>query len=386
MRILFYSSVFPAPDHPVHGIYCLTLLRSLAVDHEVQAIVPRPWPRVVRNRTGRGARMTAWLDSIGFPLTYVTFVYPPRLWYNSHGWWMWWSSRRAVRRLLGEFRPDCVLSYWVHPDGEAATRIARSLQVPVGVIVGGSDVLLDASRSPARRRRFAATLRALDAVFSVSRDLSAKVIAMGVEPARSRVSYQGVDPALFHPGDRNAARERLGIPLGGPVLLWVGRMVPVKGLNILLQSCGELRDAGVEFQVYLLGDGPLRPAIEAEAAALGLKSCVEFAGPQPQESLPDWYRACDLVVLPSLSEGIPNVLRECQACGRPFAASRVGGIPEITDPATSELFEPGSAATMTAAVRVILARPERPVATQSVTWEESARDLASQLQTLIDRR
>ena len=370
----------------MHGIFCLRLLRSLAVDHEVRAIVPRPWPRVVRERASHDARMTAWLSSIGFPLTYVTFVYPPGLWHNSHGWWMWWSSRRAVRRLVGEFRPDCVLSYWVHPDGEAATRIARALQVPVAVIVGGSDVLLDESRPPARRRRFATTLRALDAVFSVSRDLSAKVIAMGVEPARSLVSYQGVDSALFHPGDRAAARERLGIPLGVPVLLWVGRMVPVKGLSILVRSCGELRDSGLEFKAYLLGDGPLRRAIEAEAAALGLADRVEFAGPQPQESLPDWYRACDLVVLPSLSEGIPNVLRECQACGRPFAASRVGGIPEITDPTTSELFEPGSAAAMTAAVRVLLARPERPVSMQSVAWSESARDLANQLRTLIDRR
>ena len=135
--------------------------------------------------------------------------------------------------------------------------------------------------------------------------------------------------------------RKLGIPDAPPVILWVGRMVPVKALGVLLQACAELRDTGQDFLLYLVGDGPLRKSLESEAASLGLGDRVNFAGPKPQGALPDWYRASDVVALPSYSEGIPNVLREARACGRPFVATRVGGVPEVAD-TSSVLVEPGS--------------------------------------------
>jgi glycosyltransferase involved in cell wall biosynthesis len=252
-------------------------------------------------------------------------------------------------------------------------------------MVGGSDVLVHA-RQGARRRRVGGVLKTADAVVAVSQDLRAKILEFGVHPEKVHVVPRGVDLGRFAPGDRAEARRRLGIPEEGDVILWVGRMVPVKGLDVLIRACGILRDRGAPARVYLVGDGPSRPALESQSRAGGLSEIVSFVGSQPHDRLPDWYRAADLTVLPSRSEGIPNVLRESLACGTPFVASRVGGIPELaaSDP-DSRLVPPDDADALGEAIgRALTARgtdsTPRP---RPVSLEESARVLTRILRSLV---
>ena len=238
MRILFLSSVFPQPYEPTRGVFSLHLCRALAARHEVRVICPTPW----LERLGHG--QCVWPDGTELleDVSYPTYYYPPRLFPNASGWFMWASIRRTVRKVLREFRPDCVVSYWVHPDGAAAARAAREAGVPSAVIVGGSDVLI-LPRSPGRRRKVVATLEATDAIITVGQDLKAKVEELGICSEKVHVVYQGVDTSVFSPGNRRDARQRLGLPQSGRVLLWVGRMVPVKGINVLLQACSARQSA-----------------------------------------------------------------------------------------------------------------------------------------------
>ena len=101
------------------------------------------------------------------------------------------------------------------------------------------------------------------------------------------------------------------------------------------------RDGPPFLRVCLVGDGPQRGRLQARAAAPGLAGRVVFAGAVGHETLPLWYRAADLTVLPSLSEGVPNVLLESLACGTPFVASRVGSIPDLTLDPENDLVPPG---------------------------------------------
>jgi glycosyltransferase involved in cell wall biosynthesis len=221
-------------------------------------------------------------------------------------------------------------------------------------MVGGSDVHV-LMRHPRRRRCVLRVLHAADRIIAVAGDLKEKLAQFGVPPAKIQVIYRGVSDA-FRPGSRIVARRSLGMPLDGSVLLWVGRMVPVKGLDVLLQASALLRETDQTFQLYLVGDGPCRPALQAQATNLGLSGVVRFVGTVPHKQLPDWYRAANLFVLASHSEGVPNVLLESLACGTPFVATNVGGIPEIDGGCSSELVPPKNPVLLTEAMGRALRR------------------------------
>ena len=291
-----------------------------------------PDDAIAPSRFGPGRSLT--LD--GIVVDHPRYYYSPKVLRRCYGLFYWWSMRHAVARLRATWRPDAVIAFWAHPDGEAAVRAARVMGVPSVVIVGGSDVLLLA-KNASRRRCVRNVLSRADAVVTVNCDLRDKVIELGIPGEKVHVWARGIDTSLFTSGDRLQARRRLGIPVMRPSLVWVGRMVPVKGLDVLLESCALLRDRGVDYHLYLVGDGPLRRQLMARTEAHCLSAHITFVGPKLHEELPDWYRAADLTVLPSRSEGLPNVLRESLACGTPFVASDVGGIHQIADPDSSLL-------------------------------------------------
>jgi glycosyltransferase involved in cell wall biosynthesis len=384
MHLLFITNVFPNRYQPTKGVFNLDMARALARDHEVCVVSPVSWVDEWRAwRTGGPAPgRDRCADLNGIEVHYPRYYYPPKVLREHYGRFLWSSTRGTIQRLARSHSPDAVLSYWVHPDGEAAIRAARSAGVPAVVMVGGSDVLvLTSDRS--RRRSIQNVLRAANAVVTVDRDLEGKVRELGVPSEKIHVVHRGVDPARFNPGDRAEARRRLGVPVEDRALVWVGRMVEVKGLDVMLEACALLRARGIGFRLYLVGDGPLRSSLEARSRAQGLSKAISFVGCRPHDQLADWYRAADLTVLPSRSEGIPNVLRESLACGTPFVASRVGGIPEIADDPANRLVPPGNPTALAEAIDLALRAGGAAVRSQSESLEAAAETLTRIIRSLI---
>ena len=237
-----------------------------------------------------------------------------------------------------------------------------------------------AGRSGRRKAKVVEALRAADAVATVSEDLAARVVTFGVDPARVQVIPEGLDGLLFQPGDREAARSLLGLQPGDPTVLFVGNLLLSKGVGVLVEAIAILAHRGRAPRCHLVGRGRAEPALRALISRHGLESRVILVGPRPHAELPDWYRACDLVALPSFSEGIPNVLREAAACGRPFVATRVGGIPEIANSSASRLIQPGDPTALADAIAEVLEWGPQPASTW-ISWDESAARLA---QLLLD--
>lgn len=380
MRLLFLSNVFPSRYHPVKGTFNLELARALARTHELRVVCPIAWTDAWRGFVeGQHLKCIA-----GVPVEYPRYYYPPKLLRASYGWFLWQSLRGTFQRLLQSFAPEAILGYWAHPDGEVAVRLARRLGVPALVMVGGSDVLL-LTRQRGRRRRIVNVLNSADAVVAVSKDLRSKVVELGITADKVHIVSRGLNTDRFSPGDRLQARRRLGLTLEDRAMLWVGRMVPVKGLDVLLRACTALRARGETFHLYLAGNGPLRASLEADARRRGLGEMVFFLGARPQDELPDWYRAADVTVLPSRSEGVPNVLRESLACGTPFVASRVGGIPEIAKP-PNRLVPPDDATALAEALSTALATRKPLPPTPVAGWDQSAAALIQIVEELKERR
>ena len=155
-------------------------------------------------------------------------------------------------------------------------------------------------------------------------------------PGKVSVVPPGVDLTTFTPGDRAAARRELGLATDGDLLLFVGRIQPLKAPDVLLRATHELIQRDPTRRATLTvavvggpsGSGLARPhELEELAASLGIAELVRFVKPVERPVLAQWYRAADLVVVPSYSESFGLVAIEAQACGTPVVAADVGGLP-----------------------------------------------------------
>jgi len=341
----------------------------LARDHDLRVIAPIAWTDALAfRRQGRPPlpRQATW---DGIPVEYPLYLFPPRVLRGWYGHCFRASVRSAFRRAVEEFRPDLVFAPWAFPDGWAAVQLARRAGLPVVVSALGSDVLMVRPHS-LRHRRTIAGLGQADAVITVSQDLADHVTPYGVDPGRIHVICTGVDPTWFHWGPQDEARKRLGLGTE-PLILAVGNLVPVKGMDVLVEACDRLAKSGVDFRCVIIGDGPMRPQLERQIAAAGLGDRLRLLGSRPHETLPDWFRAATVVTLPSRSEGVPNVQLEAAACGTPFVATRVGGIPEFAHLGRTTLVPPDDdaklAGTLAAVLRDPLPRtPPAPESTRSI--------------------
>jgi glycosyltransferase involved in cell wall biosynthesis len=297
---------------------------------------------------------------------------------------MWQWIRRAASRTVVAFRPDAVLSYWTYPDTAVAAKVAKLAGVPCIAIVGGSDVLsIDPAAPGASGRRVRRALQSVDVIAAVSDSIRDRITALGISPQKVAVLPAAVDRKIFFPAPRQQARRRLDVPADGQILVWVGRMVAVKALDILLDAIAALMPAWPKLRLYLIGDGPLRRSLESNVAAQGLTRHVVFIGRVPHRDLPDYYRAADVTVLPSEWEGMPNTLIESHACGTPFVASAVGAIPQLANRDLDELVTPGDRAQLAAAIAKCLRRNGESGRTAPCSvggWDE----MAEQLSDLLD--
>lgn len=154
----------------------------------------------------------------------------------------------------------------------------------------------------------------------------------------------GYDNTKFYPMNTGECREALGLPTDKKVILNVGRLYGVvKGHEHLINAMSRIVRERTDILCVVVGPGRLYDALKSQIGSLGLKDHVMLAGGKPHDEIPLWLNACDLFVLPSLSEGNPTVMFEAFGCGKPFVGTRVGGVPEVvTSDKYGLLVDPGN--------------------------------------------
>ncbi len=207
------------------------------------------------------------------------------------------------------------------------------------------------------------SLRGARLVIAVCRPFALRLERYGVDPARIRIQHNSV--RAFSPQPPDAAcelRRAMGLE-GCAVALAVGRLSYEKGHRDLLESVRLLKTAKKfadlpPYRFVIVGDGPERAALTRSAGDLGVSEEVIFAG--HQSDVRPYYQMADLLVLPSHTEGSPNVVLEAMAAGLPVAATEVGGVPEIVEPDGSGLiFPPRRPDKMAEAIVTLLRDPVR---------------------------
>ncbi|MEW6155152.1 MAG: glycosyltransferase [Actinomycetota bacterium] len=287
-------------------------------------------------------------------------------------------------------RPDVLhANYWL--SGVAGHTLKHELGLPlVSTFHTLSRVKAEATEEEeaVRAKAEGEVIGCSDAILASSaHEAEGLVEHYGAEPGRIEIVPPGVDHEVFCPGDRLEARAALGIdlPPRAPLVLFVGRIQPLKGADVAVRALAALarRDA-----VLVVVGGPSGPdgpgelrRVRALVAELGLQGRVWFVPPQRHEALPAFYRAADVCLVPSRSESFGLVALEAAACGTPVVAAAVGGLCTLVDHGvTGYLVEGRDPAAYAERVGALLSAPARAevmrrataAGTQQYSWSVTA--------------
>jgi D-inositol-3-phosphate glycosyltransferase len=225
-------------------------------------------------------------------------------------------------------------NYWL--SGQVAHRLKHELSLPMvatfhTLALVKSNGLPAGEEVPGRVQGENDIIRCADLILASTRDEAGLLDSLyGADPDRIEVLPPGVDHRAFSPGNRDEARARLGHP-GGRVLLFVGRIQPLKGLDLAVRALAEIDDA----VLWAVGgpsgaDGPAElERVQQLAADLGVAERLLILPPRPHLELADYYRAADVCLVPSRTESFGLVALEAAACGTPVVAASVGGLRSI---------------------------------------------------------
>lgn len=324
MRIVAVARVFPNRLEPLEGPFNRQQFRALGAHagepvHVLHAVPHLPFARAL-GRPARPALLASLPDEDvidGMPVTTLRHGYLPRVGLPVALPLFELALRRHREQLA---RADVVLGSWAFPDGCATVRAAHALGKPCVVKVHGSDVNVVAKHAVAARA-IARDLARAEAIVVMAKSLGRSLEALGVPGDRIAFVPNGIDGTRFFPASVVAARAGTELAASAPVALFIGRLEPQKGLGDLLDAWPLVRARVPGAALRLVGAGPL----EARARAT---EGVAVLGTKPHDAIPGELHLANVFVLPSWAEGMPNVVLEALACGRPVVGSAVGGIPD----------------------------------------------------------
>lgn len=389
MRVLIVTKIFPNRAEPLSSPFNRRQFVALSRYCEVEVLATIPWfPGAGAFRRWSSVASLSSVpshDSIdGLQVRHPRVMYIPRVGHAVSG--PMYAASLAATTLHYHGRVDVVLGSWAYPDGFAAVVIADLLGVPAVIKLHGSDMNVVA-RWPGPRRCLKWALPRAERIVAVSSPLREAALALGVLPDRVDVVPNGVDRESFRPRDRAEARQALGLPVEGSLVLYVGHVTEAKGAFDLVRAFASVRQresGGV--RLVLVGDGSGLEACRNLARELG-NDAISLVGAQPHDQIPTWLAACDLLALPSWNEGMPNVVLEALASGRRVVASRVGGIPDVVTDEVGVLVPPRDVPALAHALETALATSYDPLKIaaklERPDWDGSARLLHESLLSAV---
>ena len=344
MRALWLTPGYPSSVDPVGFVFHQTQARALAdAGVDVSVVAPAPWvPPGLAHRSPRWAayqRLPRNEPDGRIPVERPRYITTPR------------ETRLGLAHLTQAFacrrvgRPDVIHAHFAYPCGAAALRLKRRFRVPLVISVHGDDVYIYPKNNPRMRALFVQAMRNADRVIAASPDLATTTqMLTGVLPEALSI---GIDlPRFSARPERVVARAELGIARDAFVILYVGSLLPQKGVLDLAEALRRLDwpDAIALFA----GAGPTRPQGPG----------IRLLGPWPNRDIPKLLAAADAFVLPSWHEGLGLSAVEAGAGGVPVIGAESGGLANLLADQCGYLFTPRDVGQLMQALRGIRADPD----------------------------
>ncbi|MET0363989.1 MAG: glycosyltransferase [Sphingobium sp.] len=387
LHVLTLSTLFPSAAQPNFGIFVERQTRALAVRNGVAVTVvapvglpPFPLDRLPHYAVGRALP----LEDVRNGLTVHRPRFPvlPLTGGRRHVSMMTRAIAPLVKRLHARRPFDVIDASFFFPDGPVAMRLSATLGIPYSVKARGADIHFW-GEAPATRDAVRDAGRNAAGMLAVSGAMRDSMVALGMPGERIRVHYTGVDLDCFAPQDKAAAKAAKA--LSGPVIATLGALIPRKGQALVIEALSAIPDA----TLLLIGEGPDRAALTAQADRAGMGERVRLLGSVPHAELPEWLAATDVMCLPSASEGLANAWVEALACGVPIVISDVGGARELLKRSEAgRIVDRTPTAIADGITAVLAACPDAATvraAALKFTWEANAEALEAHLRACAGR-
>ena len=386
LRVLTLSTLFPDSARPTFGVFVEQQTLGLAArgDVDLEIVAPigiSPWPLSLHPHYRRFAALPEQEFWKGVIVHRPRFPILPGI----GGRWMPGAMARALLPLLASIRErfafDVIDAEFFYPDGPAAMRLAKAFDVPFSVKARGADI-----HHWGTRRGCAGQIRKAGegaaGLLAVSEAIKQDMVGLGIPGGRILVHYTGIDRTRFKPVDR--AETKAGLGVAGPLLVTVGALIPRKAQNLVIDALVSVPEA----TLILVGDGPLRDALETQIVRRTLGDRVRLAGNLPHDEVARMIAAADVMVLPSSSEGLANAWVEALACGTPIVIADVGGAREVVDRPEAGALAARDPSAIATAINAMLADPPDPQAVmksvERFSWERNSETLFAHLSGLVE--
>jgi glycosyltransferase involved in cell wall biosynthesis len=336
MKILTITDLFPTPNTPTHGIFIFQWAYHLAqnVDVTVYQAVWEDKSNPLTEKTLEGFR-SAFSE---YPLPFrwiqcsIKFFLIDRIWIRNIQFLRKIKKERNIK--IADY--DVIIGQMGCPGGYVATKLAKKYNKPSIVGLRGSDVT-GYLRRPILKQMALWTYKNCSKIVTVSEDLKKQIIRQGIDENKIYVIKNGINP-VFRILDKETSRKTLQLP-NTKIILFIGHLIKIKGIDYLIEALANF-GKNINFKLYLIGSGEEKENFINIVKEKNLSGVVDFVGSVNHSELVDWYNAADVFCLPSLREGIPNVILESLACGTPVVATNIGNNSEIIGKSTGILVEP----------------------------------------------
>lgn len=346
MKVTYLAWAYPSAAVPQNGTYFRNQTEALAkLGTELTVVSPTPWmPQCLSVLSKR------WNDYHANPTHecrgMVDVLWPryPGSRFTAKTGLTHRLMQRAIGKALGG-SASVLHANGAYPLGLAAVEAGKRNRCPVVLTAHGGDVNVIPTLSHRHRMHFDTAVRSATRVVAVSARLANKTEEMtGVRPL---VLPIGIDTRRFSREtlpDRASLRRKLGLPLDRTLLLYVGNLIPTKGIGELCQALSAVQDD--ELACVFVGEGPMRDTVEATPHAI-------YAGRVENEIVRQYMAAADGLILPSYTEGLPTVVVEAGSMGLPVIATAVGGSAELLADERGVLLPPMNVPALIEALRIV---------------------------------
>lgn len=395
MKVLEACQEFPNRYYPQLGTFIKQSIDSIATQGvDVTVISPKPFVLPFSTFPYHNFFKLPRIEHTEkYDLHYPRYIYavPKKYFYPVTGFsYSHFVSKYAIKNIKP--KPHLIHAHFSYPDGYGMIGLAKKWKVPLIISALGTIERKVAYEGSYTSRQIIEAMNFADKVLSVSDDLKLHIVNLGINEEKVHVVPNGVDTTKFKPAGKEHARNLLNLPQDKNIVLFVGALRKIKGVDYLIEAAKYFVDANTD--LFMVGrDDGLRKSLEKRAQELEISDYIKFTGPVNHEDIPIWISASDILVLPSLSEGRPNVVLEALSCEVPVVAADVGGIPELmVDGETGYLVPAKNPAELSEKINKLLedrSRREKmgkfgrkSIIQRELTWESHAKktvDIYSEL-------